>query len=194
MPLDLHVLGLPLAFILSQDQTLHRIFSNNISKPIRPLPIPQFKKSTLSLIVSVLHLYFCSSLVNDLFSPSGCLSSPLSHPLFPNGIAKVLLFSFPPNLFATFFRLFFAPGTAGRPARQPKPLSGTQLRDSGPRSDFFRCPNKKIVTRTDRRPHTEKDMPSTDGRHCVAPEGLSQEMPRLPIWGNAGQMEDAGPT
>ncbi len=26
IPLDLHVLGLPLAFILSQDQTLHRIF------------------------------------------------------------------------------------------------------------------------------------------------------------------------
>ncbi len=25
MPFDLHVLGLPLAFILSQDQTLHRI-------------------------------------------------------------------------------------------------------------------------------------------------------------------------
>ncbi len=24
LPLDLHVLGLPLAFILSQDQTLHR--------------------------------------------------------------------------------------------------------------------------------------------------------------------------
>src|SRR5690606_17354545 len=26
LPLDLHVLGLPLAFILSQDQTLHRMF------------------------------------------------------------------------------------------------------------------------------------------------------------------------
>ena len=26
LPLDLHVLSLPLAFILSQDQTLHRIF------------------------------------------------------------------------------------------------------------------------------------------------------------------------
>ena len=27
LPLDLHVLGLPLAFILSQDQTLHNCFS-----------------------------------------------------------------------------------------------------------------------------------------------------------------------
>jgi hypothetical protein len=26
LPLDLHVLSLPLAFILSQDQTLHRCF------------------------------------------------------------------------------------------------------------------------------------------------------------------------
>ena len=32
LPLDLHVLSLPLAFILSQDQTLHCIFYN--SKPI----------------------------------------------------------------------------------------------------------------------------------------------------------------
>ena len=32
LPLDLHVLGLPLAFILSQDQTLHRLFLNMISK------------------------------------------------------------------------------------------------------------------------------------------------------------------
>ena len=31
LPLDLHVLGLPLAFILSQDQTLHRIIFNNIA-------------------------------------------------------------------------------------------------------------------------------------------------------------------
>jgi hypothetical protein len=29
LPLDLHVLGLPLAFILSQDQTLHRVFFGN---------------------------------------------------------------------------------------------------------------------------------------------------------------------
>jgi hypothetical protein len=28
LPLDLHVLSLPLAFILSQDQTLHRMFLN----------------------------------------------------------------------------------------------------------------------------------------------------------------------
>src|SRR5690554_4291327 len=31
LPLDLHVLSLPLAFILSQDQTLHRIIFNKIA-------------------------------------------------------------------------------------------------------------------------------------------------------------------
>ena len=31
LPLDLHVLGLPLAFILSQDQTLHRRLLNNVA-------------------------------------------------------------------------------------------------------------------------------------------------------------------
>ncbi len=30
LPLDLHVLGLPLAFILSQDQTLHRLIVYNL--------------------------------------------------------------------------------------------------------------------------------------------------------------------
>jgi hypothetical protein len=30
LPLDLHVLGLPLAFILSQDQTLHRNILFNV--------------------------------------------------------------------------------------------------------------------------------------------------------------------
>ena len=30
LPLDLHVLGLPLAFILSQDQTLHRVILKSL--------------------------------------------------------------------------------------------------------------------------------------------------------------------
>ena len=34
LPLDLHVLGLPLAFILSQDQTLHRIFFKYLPKHV----------------------------------------------------------------------------------------------------------------------------------------------------------------
>ena len=38
MPLDLHVLGLPLAFILSQDQTLHCISLNVCPTPGIPSP------------------------------------------------------------------------------------------------------------------------------------------------------------
>jgi hypothetical protein len=34
LPLDLHVLGLPLAFILSQDQTLHCMLSIFVSQSI----------------------------------------------------------------------------------------------------------------------------------------------------------------
>ncbi len=33
IPLDLHVLGLPLAFILSQDQTLHRCIFVSLQRP-----------------------------------------------------------------------------------------------------------------------------------------------------------------
>ena len=38
LPLDLHVLGLPLAFILSQDQTLHCISLNVCPTPGIPSP------------------------------------------------------------------------------------------------------------------------------------------------------------
>ena len=38
LPFDLHVLGLPLAFILSQDQTLHRSVLYTIHDP-RPVAL-----------------------------------------------------------------------------------------------------------------------------------------------------------
>ena len=40
LPLDLHVLGLPLAFILSQDQTLHRCFVNIRPNETKSIPAP----------------------------------------------------------------------------------------------------------------------------------------------------------
>ena len=56
LPLDLHVLSLPLAFILSQDQTLLCIFLLSCLMP----DISSFKESTLSFIVSryLLVLFF----------------------------------------------------------------------------------------------------------------------------------------
>ena len=49
LPLDLHVLGLPLAFILSQDQTLHRVVLNNI-QALRKALLKKFSGTILSLV------------------------------------------------------------------------------------------------------------------------------------------------
>ena len=134
LPLDLHVLSLPLAFILSQDQTLHCIISyNSQSEPWHLLilfrvPDEGRKESTLSFLLyfSVLALVHLPlpptrvvlgdwkslplSLFNELFCAFQkgfpvCLAA-LEVPPFPKGIAKVRLFSLPPNFFATFFKLF----------------------------------------------------------------------------------------
>ena len=57
LPLDLHVLSLPLAFILSQDQTLHCIFLISLSLTrtfiFSPVPLSEnrLKKLTLSFIL-----------------------------------------------------------------------------------------------------------------------------------------------
>ena len=59
LPLDLHVLSLPLAFILSQDQTLLCIYTYKILVRSRQL-ISYQKKSTLSFLFSV--LFACTNL------------------------------------------------------------------------------------------------------------------------------------
>ena len=120
MPLDLHVLSLPLAFILSQDQTLHCIIpsifssfkdidfvffnvrlyltpvgssmSSNISKPSATL-VPLFSK-----------IY--SPPPPRLPSPAFHLFIPLSsHLVAPSsfGIAKILPFPLPTKYFSNFF-------------------------------------------------------------------------------------------
>ncbi len=71
LPLDLHVLGLPLAFILSQDQTLHRC-SLNILRPTpkNHLPAPSlvsiysYKLSWRD--TSKMHRFSSSQYVNEL--------------------------------------------------------------------------------------------------------------------------------
>ena len=65
LPLDLHVLSLPLAFILSQDQTLLCIFF--ISLSLTPDTLNSLKELTLSILLFLgTCLYFPISLVNDL--------------------------------------------------------------------------------------------------------------------------------
>ena len=92
LPLDLHVLSLPLAFILSQDQTLLCISQILLACP------RSLKKSTLSflLVLLVLAVLACTflSLFNDLSNLA--LKKPalrlMAIPLLSFGIAKVIAF------------------------------------------------------------------------------------------------------
>ena len=75
LPLDLHVLSLPLAFILSQDQTLHCIISIILSLILLTVQSLSFKKLTLleflicyRFLFRYLLVLVLLSLVNDLFS------------------------------------------------------------------------------------------------------------------------------
>lgn len=56
LPLDLHVLGLPLAFILSQDQTLHRCSVYIRPNDYRIRPRPRFSRSNSLLSFSTVAL------------------------------------------------------------------------------------------------------------------------------------------
>ena len=56
LPLDLHVLSLPLAFILSQDQTLHCIISIILSLILLTVQSLSFKKLTLREFFNLLQI------------------------------------------------------------------------------------------------------------------------------------------
>ena len=56
LPLDLHVLSLPLAFILSQDQTLHCIISIILSLILLTVQSLSFKKLTLLEFFNLLQI------------------------------------------------------------------------------------------------------------------------------------------
>ena len=91
LPLDLHVLSLPLAFILSQDQTLHCIISIILSLILLTVQSLSFKKLTLleflicyRFLFRYLLVLVLTSLVNDLsssvLSQTGCKDT---HFFFP---------------------------------------------------------------------------------------------------------------
>ena len=65
LPLDLHVLGLPLAFILSQDQTLHRCFVNIRPNEVLISPGPDSRFNSLYIMTGSLqsHIKFYVSLI-----------------------------------------------------------------------------------------------------------------------------------
>lgn len=71
LPFGLHVLGLPLAFILSQDQTLHSIFFTNspLALPVdRDLRFQAFRlllSSSLSSFVLSIIVSFCPVVISQ---------------------------------------------------------------------------------------------------------------------------------
>ena len=101
LPLDLHVLGLPLAFILSQDQTLHCI-----------LYISKLNPSTLDSIKRINALSYCFGTLLVLKSFSIFKQLDLFH-FFPKRAAKIRTFFISPNFFTFFFNFFitFVPET-----------------------------------------------------------------------------------
>ena len=107
LPLDLHVLSLPLAFILSQDQTLLCIFFIFLS--LTPDTLNSLKELTLSFFFFSVLACTCSSLFNDLSLRSRDPFRPLRCTRSPNGIAKVLLFFYSANFFRIFLKFFLSP-------------------------------------------------------------------------------------
>ena len=101
LPLDLHVLSLSLAFILSQDQTL-RCWNCFMSL----LKIPLFPQVQVLLTVFILNT--CTTVVYVIFSKNS--SQSVSCETWCKG--KDLYF-YLPNFFEVFFDLFFRK-TAGR--------------------------------------------------------------------------------
>ena len=104
LPLDLHVLSLPLAFILSQDQTLHCIKNNvlleswllNFLKGI-------WQINTTFLFLSILPVIQRTNLKKSRDFPSRF------------GLQRYVIFFNPPNLFSrTFAFSFFAPSSENR--------------------------------------------------------------------------------
>ena len=107
LPLDLHVLSLSLAFILSQDQTLHCNISIALVYPARMIYIALIGFYYILLTVPDPYSRRNPYLVLHLSCPISqrSLHAPLKQNsvLFPKAVAKVLPFSLQTKLFANFF-------------------------------------------------------------------------------------------
>ena len=110
VPFDLHVLGLPLAFILSQDQTLHCIMSSLILTSVNILFfVFRLSRRTWRAICYLLkELFRLASLPGSIFMPPEELflfSFRMLNASVPFGSAKVRIFSASANTFLKFFFL-----------------------------------------------------------------------------------------
>ena len=106
LPLDLHVLSLSLAFILSQDQTLHgkSYLQKFCSGRVMCFMNLDSRRSRFTLATFV-HLNILKNSLSLVFSRSrSSLPSPLS-----KAAAKVRLVFHSPNFSSFFFKLFSRP-------------------------------------------------------------------------------------
>ena len=102
LPLDLHVLSLPLAFILSQDQTLLCIF---LYFQAVPDALQFLKESTLSIYLLVLgtcFLYLSFNIFNELLSGETAADKSV---LFQTGCKDTHFFHYT-KLFSKIFSFF----------------------------------------------------------------------------------------
>ena len=96
LPLDLHVLGLSLAFILSQDQTLRCIFSFSLLY-LRSVTWPNW---LLSLFFS------CTTLASSISFNELGKKFPGACPVSSFAVAKLMHFPFSLQIFFHFFMLY----------------------------------------------------------------------------------------
>ena len=98
LPLDLHVLGLSLAFILSQDQTLRCIFSFSLLY-LRSVTWPNW---LLSL------LFYCTTLASSILSMNFSLQRrPQGLPVSRKCCKDTAFLYYNPNFFQCFFWIIF---------------------------------------------------------------------------------------
>ena len=107
LPLDLHVLGLPLAFILSQDQTLHRILFVRLTLTNCSIQVASLFNINRKILLS---LFFQICIATNLccqFNMSMNVSFFFCSQLFQLAGAKVQLFFNLASFFEKKFKSFF---------------------------------------------------------------------------------------
>ena len=112
LPLDLHVLSLSLAFILSQDQTLHtKIILQKFS-----LAGSCVHESRLASIP--IHARYVVIFTSILLKNSSCHLHRRRFSKSESECKDKAFLSFPPNLFRSFFKLFFLTPRLKGPTRE----------------------------------------------------------------------------
>ena len=163
LPLDLHVLSLPLAFILSQDQTLHCIISYIILSLSLTLIIHSKELTLLDkLFFSVLASCTVFSLFNELISLS------CENPFFERGCKGTHYFLICNSFVKKFSKNFFeADLHASVLVRTQGLISHPFFKWECKGTTYFQTSKSFLhPERTKLRPRTSNSLTFTAVRHC----------------------------